>query len=423
MASLVCYIAAVAVAQDVRIAVTPGATHAGCAQVDPQSFTCADLQSALSRASGSDLGSSSVTVAVAGGVHSAGPYKVAAPHAPGTLSLEGSAGAAIDGGGVRALLAVTGGSLSVKGMRFLRGWVNGTHGVKGAAPVAALASSLVFEDCEFRGNRGFDGGAVLAYHNALSFRRCGFFDNAGYGGGDGGAHDTGGGGAICVVGSHVELLDSTFEDNVATDHPSLRPGTTGTHHGGAVMNIEGHVVARNTSFVRGNAYQGGALYTWMWGTIDIDAGCRFVNNSAAGATHNTGGAIFSDRGSAVIRNSHFEGNIANASGGALFAWSASGSCKNLTDCGVPPAALGGAKCVPHCPCQCQNVTIDSCTFVGNVARKSGGAIGNQWSEFIVKDIRCQSNVPSDIWVDGGASTLNMTNSSTCEAKAKGERAK
>ena len=249
-----------AAAVDITISVTPGgSTSAGCQQLDARSFACGDLQSALSQASNDTLANGNVTVAVSGGVHSAGPYQVRAPKEPGTLALVGTGGAAIDGGGVRALLAVSGGAATVRGFGFLRGWVNGTKGVKGAAPVAAMASTLAFEDCEFRGNRGFDGGAVLAYHNTLAFRRCVFADNQGYGGGDGGAHDTGGGGAICVVGSYVELVDSHFQGNVATDHPSLPIGTTGTHHGGAVMNIQGHVVARNTSFVGGNAYQGGAL--------------------------------------------------------------------------------------------------------------------------------------------------------------------
>ena len=55
------------------------------------------------------------------------------------------------------------------------------------------------------------------------------------------------------------------------------------------MNIEGHVVAKNTTFVRGNAHQAGAIYTWMWGTMVVQ-NCSFINNTAIGASHNTGGA-------------------------------------------------------------------------------------------------------------------------------------
>ena len=97
---------------------------------------------------------------------------------------------------------------------------------------------------------GFDGGAVLGYHNYMKFIDCRFEDNQGYGGGDGGAHDTGGGGAICMVGSLLEIEDSYFADNIATDPPSRPLGSTGTHHGGAVMSIQGHIRARNSTFVR-----------------------------------------------------------------------------------------------------------------------------------------------------------------------------
>ena len=123
----------------------------------------------------------------------------------------------------------------------------------------------------------------------------------------------------------------------------------------------------------------------------------FINNTAIGASHNTGGAIFTDRGSAIITNSVFEGNVANVSGGAVFAWSASGSCKNVTgssSTGVLSAGSSGAPCVPGIPCVCQNVTITGCTFVRNVARghHGGGALSNQWSDFLLKDNTCSDNV-------------------------------
>lgn len=263
----------------------------------------------------------------------------------------------------------------------------------------------------------------MAYHNFLRFTSCHFKGNYGYGGGDGGAHDTGGGGAICMVGSTLELLACLFEDNVATDPPPSTGkayGTTGTHHGGAVMNIEGHIVARDSSFIRGNAHQGGALYTWMWGTISAK-NCSFINNTAIGASHNTGGAIFTDRGSAVISESLFEGNIANMSGGAIFGWSASGSCKNVTNTtfsntanttrmsphtsaaaiytsAATTSSSGGAPCVHGIACICQNVTITKCSFIRNVAVGGskgkggvGGAVSNQWSTFNMTGNICEGS--------------------------------
>jgi hypothetical protein len=118
----------------------------------------------------------------------------------------------------------------------------------------------------------------------------------------------------------------------------------------------------------------------MWGTI-VSQNCTYINNTAIGASHNTGGAIFTDRGSAVIEDSLFQGNIANASGGAIFGWSAAGSCKNLTNSTknlrntntkvLMGVKLAGPQCIPTIPCECQNVTISRCTFIDNVARKKG----------------------------------------------------
>ena len=155
------------------------------------------------------------------------------------------------------------------------------------------------------------------------------------------------------------------------------------------MNVLGRVHARNCSFTGGNAYQGGALYTWMWGSLLVEH-CTFVNNTAIAPKYNTGGAIFTDRGSALIVDSTFQGNIANASGGAIYAWSAHGKGN-------------GGSC-------CQNVSIVRCVFRDNVAhgkRNAGGAIGNQWSTFSVVDSQCEGNLPQAIWTDTG-STTNVT---------------
>ena len=189
--------------------------------------------------------------------------------------------------------------------------------------------------------------------------------------------------------AHVTINNSYFADNVATDPPWAAIGSTGTHHGGAVMNIEGHVVAENSTFLNGNAYQGGALYTWMWGDI-VARRCLFENNSAVGATHNTGGAIFTDRCSAIISDSSFVGNVANDSGAAIYGWSASGSCKNVTG----PAGKNTTVC--------QNVTIERCEFRDNLARCKAsadgycGVVANQWSTFAVTNSSCRNNTPADV---------------------------
>jgi len=419
----------------IHVAASPPGTAAvagACTKQNATCFTCTDLHAALAEAE-QVLQQQPADVHVSfGGAQHDGPYAVRAPEpGSGTLELRGVGDeAALDGGGRRALLSVTHGSLHISAVAFRNGWVNATdsswyRATKDKAPVTALCGGAHFTDCRFEHNRGVDGGALLLEGGAHTLRRCRFSDNQGYGGGDGGAHDTGGGGAVMAVRATLEIEGSFFEDNVATDPPGtphtkghpgkIAPGKsgkeglghTGTHHGGAVMGVEAHIVSRDSTFARGNAYQGGALYMWMWGTIEA-INTTFINNTAIGATHNTGGAIFSDRGSVLLRDCRFIGNVANASGGALFAWSAHGSCKNVT-------SGGGAGGLPRQ--SCQNITMEGVEFVGNVARghAGGGALGNQWSTFVVRNCSCRGNSHPAVWTDGG-STTNMTDSATCHGK-------
>jgi hypothetical protein len=389
-------------------------------------YTCPDLHVALAQAEQLQQGQD-VRV-VFDGVQHDGPYAVRAPGpGTGTLELRGaSSSAVLDGGASHSMLAVTHGAINITNIIFRNGLVNATdsswyRATASKAPVAVLAKRASFINCTFEHNRGVNGGALLLEGGTHTLQDCHFLDNQGYGGGDGGAHDTGGGGAVMAVRSTLEIRHSTFENNVATDPPGtprqkghpgkIAPGKsgreglghTGTHHGGAVMGIEAHIIARDSTFARGNAYQGGALYMWMWGTIEA-YNSTFINNSAIGATHNTGGAIFSDRGSVLLRGGRFVGNVANASGGAIFAWSAHGSCKNVTvgDKHTPPQQ------------SCQNITIEDVDFVDNRAlgRAGGGVLGNQWSTFVVRNCSCRKNSYPAIWTDGGSST-RMTNSPTC----------
>ena len=403
----------------VVISVVPSPTPTCHQQANATQFVCGDLSAALAQATSvfDNAGGSAVNVTVtlpSGGVVSAEgqPFKGTAPALGlGTLRLEGQspAGATIDGGHRSALLTLSGGSVAVANVAFRNGWVNATHG-KGQAPVILAAKSALLDGCAFDNNRGFDGGALAIVHgDPIVIRDCTFNNNTAYHGGDGHAHDTGGGGAIFNDRATVFLQGSTFEDCVATDPPGVPRGTTGGHHGGAVMNVLGKVYADNCTFARGNAYQGGALYTWMWGELILSRSI-FVNNTAIGATHNTGGAIFTDRGSAVIRDSSFVGNVANNSGGAIFGWSANGSCRNATT---------GAKGCNHTgpACVCQNVTIERCSFVDNVARSSkhfGGAVSNQWSTFFITNSTCKGNKPHAVWSDPGGPTHTTITGGTCK---------
>jgi hypothetical protein len=220
----------------VTISVDPAATGSCSGSSGAASFRCKDLHAAPAKAE--QLTNQDVVVSF-GDVQRDGPCSVKAPYAgAGTLQLRGLKGAALDGGGRRTLLAVTHGTALVKGVAFQHGWVNATDqswyravGNRGTGgPVSVLAHGTTFTDGTFEGNCGVDGGALLAEGGTTTLRRCHFTDNQGYGGGDGGAHDTGGGGAVMLVHGRLEIQDSVFDNNVATDPPGTpnqkgrRPG-------------------------------------------------------------------------------------------------------------------------------------------------------------------------------------------------------
>jgi hypothetical protein len=67
---------------------------------------------------------------------------------------------------------------------------------------------------------------------------------------------------------------------------------------------------------------------------------------------------------------------------------------------------------------CQNITILDTAFTNNAAhghKQAGGALGNQWSTFVVRNATCAGNLPAVIWTDGG-STTNLTASPSCHGK-------
>ena len=265
------------VMRDLVVAVDPSSTPAGAQCVGSAStFTCHDLHAALAKAEA--LEGKDVVVTFAG-LQSDGPYAVRAPESgSGSLELRGGCAAALDGRNKVSLLAVTHGLVNISSVAFRNGWVNATdqswyRATKAKAPVSVLAAGSTFTECIFEHNRGVDGGALLVEGGTHTLTRCRFTDNQGFGGGDGGAHDTGGGGGVMAVRAVLEVRDSIFEDCVATDPPGtpnqkghpgkIAPGKsgkeglghTGTHHGGAVMGVEAHIISRNSTFARGNAYQ------------------------------------------------------------------------------------------------------------------------------------------------------------------------
>jgi len=110
-------------------------------------------------------------------------------------------------------------------------------------------------------------GGVISTYSPITFINCIFENNT-----------ASIGGAICIYGGSVDLINSTFTNNI------------GSSHGGAV-----------------------AIYGGTVGLIN----CTFTNNRANG-TSSAGGAVFIIAGTVGLINSTFTNNRASTFGGAIY---------------------------------------------------------------------------------------------------------
>ena len=246
---------------------------------------------------------------------------------------------------------------------------------------------------------------MALHHGTTVFDRCSFSNSSSFGnGGSDVPHQHGGGGAIYNIGGHLVLKRSRFLNSTCSDPPGAAPGSTGGHNGGAVLSMRGKVETDECEFVGGAAGQAGALYLFLYASL-TSRNTRFVDNharcivgnassssssSSASAVaslrsrrggHNgctwasgTGGAIFMDRGAALIINATFERNVADLAGGALYAWN-SNKLNNVSLVGGQLHAnqaltqWGGAVANWH-----SRVSLNKTMLAGNRAAQMGGAL-------------------------------------------------
>lgn len=214
--------------------------------------------------------------------------------------------------------------------------VSGASPLEDGAGLYASASTLDIEDCVFEDNdAGEDnGGHLYAYDSDLTLARSIFRAGAAEKGGAlytyGGTlvatdtefsgntvqywGETSRGGALRAEGTTMVLTDCTFADNLAD-----------TGYGGHISTYEATLVINGGSFETGSAvgYYGGALALYISNTDLSDV--RFTNNSATmledGTGYGYGGAIINIGEEAPstldITDCSFEGNSAEASGGAV----------------------------------------------------------------------------------------------------------
>jgi predicted outer membrane repeat protein len=222
-------------------------------------------------------------------------------------------------------------------------------------------ATVVLKGCIFSSNRGGNGALAVVGGNYLAVSNCIFHDN--FAGGKGGAiyqnnmisstyinctfnRNTclgyGGGGAVYALGFPTyatAYVNCTFSKNYAYDGGGAVKvtGMSSTHFGG--------------TFYQNSGPGGGALYSDTSMNVTF---CTFTGNSARAVLHPngdaayytpSGGALYLDGSqSCWIANCTFIGNSANTTGGAMTA-----------------AAV-------------RDMHVTGCTFVNNSAFRNGGAI-------------------------------------------------
>ena len=297
-----------------------------------------------------------------------------------SMEIVGSGSATLDACGATTILIILGKGVSVDNIHFTG--ANASH-VKNAAPIivgqhrsrdlvqpltpppppapAPTEKRVTFSRCKFSHLTGSTGGAILLVEGScLVLDSCAFTSNLCDRPQRGGPHDWWGGGAIFVDRAALIVRNSTFIRNRAFDH------------GGAIMNYMGQVQVSDSTFVANVGAQGGAMYTFMWGSITLRR-CLFRDNWAgqcptchAGSKTGHGGALFTDRGILTVFDSVFVNNSQ-----AVWMWSTKES-KNSNQ-------------------TLRNVTLANCTFTGNHVNGSGGAVYNQWSTLYVLNSTFRGN--------------------------------
>ena len=190
-----------------------------------------------------------------------------------------------------------------------------------------VRNGVIYEDCEFINNSADMGGA-LTFHASGRISNCVFKGNKAtsvYGG----AISTGFlyesmvltiancdfegntaplGGAVQASGLNVNIFDSNFKDNYATDY------------GGAVNIVATNVKVENSNFTKNSVgIDGGAIF--IKGQQTVVAYSSFVSNQAIPDVNKLndglGGAIYINSTQATVKNNNFKYNTAR-NGSAVY---------------------------------------------------------------------------------------------------------
>lgn len=283
------------------------------------------------------------------------------------LHVEGVQGGGIIGFGIRHGKATGGGgvqcvrdsSFQIRDCEFEANWDaaiglwgcqtvgiigNIVHDNRGSG-IRANQSSLIVQSCEFRGNLGYDGGAISLVQSQIvvTIRECKFENNR--------ADGSTGGAVNLADSSEASFASCTFT------------GNSSAVAGGAVAAMNGS--KSNLSrcrFERNHAGTGGAVHSDVSGVLI--GGCIFDQNqaSAAGAAIGVQGRVMANV-NPIYQNNTFYKNTVTGSGATIFAINVSPEIrKNIFVVTKDQLAVGGLESSPLYDC---NLIWDP----------TGGAIG------------------------------------------------
>ncbi|WP_171776166.1 Ig-like domain-containing protein [Methanobrevibacter ruminantium] len=238
---------------------------------------------------------------------------------------------------------------------------NNAGGMANGAALSFSAKDVYVIDSTFLNNDAPEGwgGAVYIYKHGYEpyFFNCSFKNNS-----------AAFGGAICWLTDGGTFLNCTFENNHAT-------GGDAIPHGGAIYKIGrngGNII--NSTFTRNYATTGSAIYLNAYLNID---NCTFTDNQA-----DSEGAIYIITDNVTIRNCLFDKNYAYNYGAAIFSWD-------------------------H-----DNIKVENSRFIENHARNEGGAIYFLGKNCQIYGCLFEGNRVSNFYSFGGAVFMEISGEDT-----------
>ncbi len=183
----------------------------------------------------------------------------------------------------------------------------------GAGALAVFGDATLV-DCQFKDNRGGNGGGLYAQDADVILSGCTFSKNKGQQGG-----------GIYVFRGSLSIFDSTFSENEAEKdggaiyatrceisiEDSVLDGNIAVNNGGAISAYNQSIRLIETQLTQNQAATGGAVYANN-ASVLLDGGEITANRA------DDGGGLYAVRSELVLESGTIQDNIASQSGGGIY---------------------------------------------------------------------------------------------------------